>query len=104
MQDIKQKQCPGDKPGHFCVWAKRRSLYKLPIMVLLAQRIEHGLAKGCDALVVVADWNEFKHLDLARVRDLMNQPVLVDGRNIYDPATMRELGFYYRGVGRGYQD
>ena len=64
----------------------------------------YDLAKGCDALVVVTDWNEFKHLDLARVRDLMNQPVLVDGRNIYDPATMRELGFYYRGVGRGYQD
>jgi len=64
----------------------------------------YTLAEGCDALVVVTDWNEFKNLDLARVRDLMNRPVLVDGRNIYDPATMKELGFYYRGMGRGYED
>ncbi len=62
----------------------------------------YTLAEGCDALVVVTDWNEFKHLDLARVRDLMRQPVLIDGRNIYDPAAVRALGFTYRGVGRGY--
>jgi len=64
----------------------------------------YALVEGCDALVVVTEWNEFKHLDLRRVRDLMNRPVLIDGRNIYDPATMKELGFYYRGVGRGYED
>jgi len=62
----------------------------------------YTLAEGCDALVVVTEWNEFKHLDLARIRELMNQPVLIDGRNIYDPAMMKELGFYYRGIGRGY--
>ena len=64
----------------------------------------YGLAEGCDALVVVTEWNEFKNLDLVRIRDLMKQPVLVDGRNIYDPATMKEIGFHYRGVGRGYED
>lgn len=64
----------------------------------------YELAEGCDALIVITEWNEFKNLDLARIRDLMKQPVLVDGRNIYDPATMKELGFYYRGVGRGYED
>jgi UDPglucose 6-dehydrogenase len=63
----------------------------------------YALSEGCDALVVVTEWNEFKHLDLARIRDLMNQPVFIDGRNIYTPATMKELGFYYRGVGRGYE-
>ncbi|MGD1995838.1 MAG: UDP-glucose/GDP-mannose dehydrogenase family protein [Anaerolineae bacterium] len=62
----------------------------------------YALAEGCDALVVVTEWNEFKHLDLARVRKLMRHPILVDGRNIYDPATAQELGFTYRGVGRGY--
>ncbi len=62
------------------------------------------LARGCDALVVVTEWNEFKNLDLTRIHDLMNQPVLVDGRNIYEPALMRELGFAYRGMGRGYED
>ncbi len=64
----------------------------------------YALAEGCDALVVVTEWNEFKQLDLARIRELMDRPVLIDGRNIYDPATMEELGFYYRGVGRGYED
>jgi UDPglucose 6-dehydrogenase len=62
----------------------------------------YDLARDCDALVVITDWNEFKHLDMARVKSLMRQPVLVDGRNIYDPQRMKELGFTYRGVGRGY--
>lgn len=62
----------------------------------------YTLAEGCDALIVITEWNEFKHLGLKRIRDLMNQPVFIDGRNIYDPETMNELGFYYRGVGRGY--
>ena len=57
-------------------------------------------AKGADALLVVTDWDEFKALDLARIKTLMRRPVIVDGRNIYDPARMRELGFVYRGVGR----
>jgi UDPglucose 6-dehydrogenase len=64
----------------------------------------YSLAEGCDAIVVATEWNEFKNLDLARIRDLMSQPVLIDGRNIYEPAVMKELGFYYRGVGRGYED
>jgi UDPglucose 6-dehydrogenase len=62
----------------------------------------YQLAQGCDALVVVTEWNEFKNLDLARVRDLMVGKVLIDGRNIYEPEQMQELGFYYRGIGRGY--
>jgi UDPglucose 6-dehydrogenase len=43
-------------------------------------------------------------LDLERIRSLMRQPVLFDGRNIYDPRDMVQLGFHYRGVGRGYKD
>ena len=60
------------------------------------------LAEGCDALMVITEWNEFKQLDLNRVRELMKQPVLFDGRNIYDPETMKRAGFIYRGFGRGY--
>jgi UDPglucose 6-dehydrogenase len=60
-------------------------------------------ADGSDALIVVTDWNEFKHLDMARIKASMLQPVLVDGRNIYEPAKMQELGFRYRGIGRGYE-
>jgi UDPglucose 6-dehydrogenase len=62
----------------------------------------YALADGADALVVCTEWNEFKQLDLARVRASMRQPVLVDGRNLYEPADMLRLGFRYRGIGRGY--
>jgi UDPglucose 6-dehydrogenase len=64
----------------------------------------YDLAQGCDAVVVVTDWNEFKHLDMGRIKTLMRQPVIVDGRNIYEPHQMKELGFVYRGVGRGYDE
>lgn len=62
----------------------------------------YSLAKESDALIVVTEWNEFKQLDLERIHDLMRQPVIFDGRNIYEPEKMRALGFEYWGVGRGY--
>ena len=62
----------------------------------------YTMAEDCDALMIVTEWNEFKQLDLERIRDSMYQPVVFDGRNIYDPDTMARLGFQYRGVGRGY--
>ena len=60
----------------------------------------YAVAKGADALIVVTEWNEFRNLDLVRIKRVMTRPVLIDGRNIYDPADMRELGFVYRGIGR----
>jgi UDPglucose 6-dehydrogenase len=60
----------------------------------------YALANGADGLVLVTEWNEFRHLDLPRVKASMRRPVMVDGRNIYDPAMMRGLGFTYRGIGR----
>jgi UDPglucose 6-dehydrogenase len=62
----------------------------------------YEVAEGSEALVIVTEWNEFKQLDMIRIRQLMKQPVVVDGRNIYDPDEMREKGFHYRGFGRGY--
>ena len=62
----------------------------------------YTMSEGCDALMVVTEWNEFKQLDLGRIRDLMHQPVICDGRNIYDPVVMKRLGFHYHGLGRGY--
>jgi UDPglucose 6-dehydrogenase len=59
-------------------------------------------AQGADALVIVTEWNEFKHLDLPRLKVAMRMPIIVDGRNMYDPVEMRSLGFTYRGMGRGY--
>jgi len=70
----------------------------MPEVIMCAD--PYALAEGSDALVVVTDWNEFKQLDLERVRDLMKQPVIFDGRNIYDPEQMCRLGFQYRAVGR----
>lgn len=62
----------------------------------------YTVADGADAIILVTEWNEFKHLDLARIKTLLRTPALVDGRNIYDPQTMRDHGFLYRGIGRGY--
>jgi UDPglucose 6-dehydrogenase len=62
----------------------------------------YKLAEGADALVVVTDWNEFKQLDLQKIKSLMRHPNLIDGRNIYEPEEMKALGFCYRGIGRGY--
>jgi UDPglucose 6-dehydrogenase len=64
------------------------------------RRSAHAVARGADAIVIVTEWNEFRQLDLGRVKRLMRRPVIVDGRNIYDPTRMRELGFVYRGIGR----
>ena len=62
----------------------------------------YAMAEECDALIVVTEWNEFKQLDLERIRDIMRQPIIFDGRNIYDPDKMKQLDFRYRGLGRGY--
>jgi UDPglucose 6-dehydrogenase len=56
---------------------------------------------GADALVVVTDWNEYRHPDFARIRRLLRSPVVVDGRNLYDARKMRALGFAYDSIGRG---
>jgi UDPglucose 6-dehydrogenase len=64
----------------------------------------YSMAADCDALVVVTEWNEFKQLDLERVRDSMRKPIIFDGRNIYDPQVMTRMGFIYRAMGRGRSD
>jgi len=56
--------------------------------------------KGVNCLVIVTDWNEFKELDLEKVKELMAEPNIVDGRNIYEPQLMRDLGFNYLSIGR----
>jgi len=61
----------------------------------------YAMAEGADALILVTEWNEFKHLDMARIAHSMGRAVLFDGRNIYDPARMKAVGFVYRGIGRG---
>jgi UDPglucose 6-dehydrogenase len=56
---------------------------------------------GADALVVVTDWNEYRHPDFARIKEALRRPVVVDGRNLYALDRMQRLGFTYHSIGRG---
>ena len=64
----------------------------------------YALAEGADALVICTEWNEFKQLDLQRIKGLLRNPIVIDGRNIYEPVNMAQLGFTYLAMGRGYND
>ena len=72
---------------------------------ILGKKVEYfennyDALKGADALVLVTEWNEFRRPDFAKMKSLMRRPVIFDGRNIYDPKTMKEHGFEYFGIGR----
>jgi UDPglucose 6-dehydrogenase len=67
--------------------------------------IEYGkdaydVVRGADALVLATEWNQFRRLDLQRIKELVKSPVFIDLRNVYDPDQMKRLGFNYCGVGR----
>ena len=61
---------------------------------------EYETAQGSDALVIATEWNQFRNLDLSKIKKLLTSPILLDLRNLYDPATLKSLGFTYEGVGR----
>jgi UDPglucose 6-dehydrogenase len=63
-------------------------------------REPHDVARKADALLILTEWPEFRQLDWKRVYDAMSRPLIVDGRNLLDPATMMELGFEYHSFGR----
>jgi UDPglucose 6-dehydrogenase len=76
------------------------------IKALLGDRLElatseYAAIDGADALVLVTEWKQFRGADFRRVKTMMAQPNIFDGRNIWDPATLRGLGFAYHGIGRG---
>ncbi len=60
----------------------------------------YAALEGADALVLVTEWNEFRNVDMQKIRSLLRKPLIFDGRNIYDPKTMKEAGFTYFGIGR----
>jgi UDPglucose 6-dehydrogenase len=75
---------------------------RLPVMRnVTPARDAYDAARGADALAIVTEWNEFRNLDLGRLKRLMRRPVLCDLRNIYDPETVEAAGFTHVGVGRG---
>ena len=60
----------------------------------------YSAIKGSDALIIVTEWSEFKHLDLPAVKKIMRRPNIIDGRNIFEPKKMKNLGFNYWSIGR----
>jgi UDPglucose 6-dehydrogenase len=60
----------------------------------------YATVKDADILIILTEWNEFRQLDLKKVKSLIKNPNIIDGRNIYDPQKAKELGFTYIGVGR----
>ena len=63
--------------------------------------INYEALEGADALLILTEWNEFRRPDFARMKRLLKEPVVFDGRNLYEPAEMGELGFVYHSIGRG---
>ena len=60
----------------------------------------YQVARDSDCLCIVTEWDEFRELDLVKLKKLLRQPVIVDGRNIFDPQKMKRLGYRYLAVGR----
>ncbi|MGB2630280.1 MAG: UDP-glucose/GDP-mannose dehydrogenase family protein [Candidatus Omnitrophota bacterium] len=64
-------------------------------------RTAYEAAEESDCVVLMTEWSEFKEVDWQRMKDIMRQPVVLDGRNIYDPGKLKKMGFRYSGIGRG---
>jgi UDPglucose 6-dehydrogenase len=79
--------------------AVRRGNAEVPAEVVFGANA-YDAAKGADVLVLVTEWNEFRKLDLVKIRRAMRRRAIVDLRNVYDPETVRKLGFTYTSVGR----
>ena len=96
VQELLREGC------HVCVYdpaAMERAKDVLKSQVEFASDA-YGAAKGADALLILTEWEEFGTLDLERLRGLVKYPIVLDGRNLYDPAVMVEHGFSYYSVGR----
>jgi UDPglucose 6-dehydrogenase len=61
---------------------------------------QYGALDGADAMILITEWKPFRHPDLDRIKKLLRQPIIFDGRNQYDPSHLRAAGFEYWGIGR----
>jgi UDPglucose 6-dehydrogenase len=89
----------GARVSAFDPVAMERAMDRFGGRILLAPGPYEAI-EGADGLFVVTEWNEFRNPDFERMKAIMRQPVVFDGRNVFDPAEMRELGFQYFGIGR----
>ena len=60
----------------------------------------YEVARNADALAIITEWDEFRKLNLRKLRETMLQPIIIDGRNIFDPGKMERAGFIYKSIGR----
>lgn len=95
---IKELQKRGAKVKAYDPVAMEEAKHCLPDIEYATD--EYDAIKGADALVFITEWNQFRALDLEKVKSLLKYPKIADLRNIYEPSVMREMGFEYVGVGR----
>lgn len=96
---IKQLQTEGARIKAFDPVAMERAGRLLEDVEFCKDAYETAIDSDC--LAILTEWNEFKELDLLRIKEAIKNPIIIDGRNIYDPATMKEMGIVYVGIGRG---
>ncbi len=96
---IEQLQAEGAKIKAFDPEAEENAKSVLNDVVFAPDPYE--VIEGADALVIATEWNEFRSLDKNKIKQLLKQPNIIDGRNVYEPKEMKEAGFNYIGVGRG---
>ncbi len=98
IEIIKEMQNLGANIRAFDPVAMEEAKKDLPDIVYVNN--EYDAIKDADALVIITEWNQFRALDMQKVKSLLKSPKIADLRNIYEPDDMRELGFEYVGVGR----
>ncbi len=95
---IKRLQAEGARVSAYDPKAMEKAKEDLPDIEYCPD--PYQAAEGAEALVILTEWNEFKEMNLERMKELLHQPIVIDGRNIYDPERMAEMGFTYSSVGR----
>ena len=87
--------------GYICKFVSLKKLLWWGTIITVPQMIPLAfIHTGAEALILATEWKEFANVDLLEVKKRMHTPMIFDGRNLFDPGTMRELGFAYRGIGR----
>ncbi|MBU0614675.1 MAG: UDP-glucose/GDP-mannose dehydrogenase family protein [Nanoarchaeota archaeon] len=98
MEIIKKLLDAGAKVKAFDPVAEKEAKKELPEVEYC--KTPYAAAQKADLLLIATEWNEFRNLDMEKVKQSMNSPNLIDGRNIYEPEKMRNLGYTYKGIGR----
>lgn len=80
--------------------AMKRAAEVLPAATVEFADSSYDVARDADALLILTEWQEFKELDFSQIRDLLRYPIVIDGRNLFLPEKMQELGFIYLSIGR----